>query len=89
MLLSVPLIWTTNYEIREDRAIYMKKNAAFIFAFLIVVIVRFALRAELSVLAPEARVTLFLALACGYIIPWRIISFLKFRKVYEQRTMLG
>lgn len=81
--LSIPLIWTTNYEIREDGQIYAKKNAAFIFAFLAVLAIRFFLRSHLNTIDPQTLAALFLLVAVSYVLPWRLISFLKFRKIYR------
>lgn len=84
-LLSIPLIWTTNYEIRSDQHIYAVRNKSFIITFLIVFIVRFLFRDYLKWLGPETEVALFMTVALGYILPWRIISFIKFRQLYKNR----
>ncbi|MEH7462280.1 CcdC protein domain-containing protein [Bacillus thuringiensis] len=84
-LLSVPLIWTTNYELRSDQHIYAVRNKSFIITFLIIFLVRFLLRDYLKFLGPETEVALFMTVALGYILPWRIISFIKFRQLYKSR----
>ena len=84
MVLSIPLIWTTNYEVREDNLIYAQKNWGFIVAFLGVLIIRFVLRQELVSIEPMGRLALFMMVAFGYLIPWRFVSFLKFRRVLNQ-----
>lgn len=58
-LLSIPLIWTTKYELRSDQYIYAVRNTSFIITFLIIFLVR--------------------------LLPWRIISFIKFRQLYKRR----
>jgi membrane protein CcdC involved in cytochrome C biogenesis len=83
IVLSIPLIWTTNYEIREDGQIYAKKNTAFILAFIAVLAIRFFLRSHLNSIDPQTLTALFLLVAVSYIVPWRVISFLKFRKIYR------
>jgi len=80
-LLSVPLIRTTNYELRSDQHIYAVKNKGFVIAFLVVFIIRFLLRDYLKWLGPETEGALFVTVAIGYVLPWRIVSFLKFRKL--------
>jgi membrane protein CcdC involved in cytochrome C biogenesis len=82
--MSIPLIWTTNYEIREDRQIYAKKNWGFVVAFVGIVLIRLVLRRELSGYDPQETMSLFLIAAFGYIIPWRVVSFIKFRRVASQ-----
>jgi membrane protein CcdC involved in cytochrome C biogenesis len=86
LLLSVPLIWTTNYELRSDQHIYAVKNISFIIAFLVILIIRFLFRDYLKWLGPETVGALFITIALGYILPWRIISFLKFRKLYKSQV---
>ncbi|RKP47366.1 cytochrome c biogenesis protein CcdC [Cohnella endophytica] len=85
IVLSLPLIWTTNYERREDQQIYAVKNMGFIASFLGVLIVRFALRSYIEGLSQEQMSALFMIVAYGYILPWRLVSYYKFRKIYAQK----
>jgi membrane protein CcdC involved in cytochrome C biogenesis len=88
--LSVPLIWTTNYEIRQDGQIYPQKNMGFITALISVIAIRFLLREYLAVIDPETQAALFMIVAIGYLIPWRVTSFMKFRTLYtQQKTALS
>lgn len=87
IVLSLPLIWTTNYELREDNQIYAKKNMGFIAAFLVVVAIRFALRSYLDDIDPQTLGALFMLVAFTYVLPWRIVSFIKFRKVAQLRSI--
>jgi membrane protein CcdC involved in cytochrome C biogenesis len=84
-LLSIPLIWTTNYEIREDQHIYAKKNTGFIIAFIAVVGIRMFMKNYLSDIEEETQTALFVVVAVGYIVPWRIVSYRKFRELHRQR----
>ncbi|GMX65775.1 cytochrome c biogenesis protein CcdC [Paenibacillus elgii] len=85
LILSVPMIMTTNYEFREDGQIYPKKSKAFIFALVGLIVIRLALRSYLSGLDPAELGMLFYLIAVAYIVPWRIVSFVKYRKVMAQR----
>lgn len=85
-VLSLPLIWTTDYEIREDGAIYTKKNLGFIIAFLMVLGIRFTLRAELDMLDASTKTALFMTVVLGYVIPWRVVSYWKYREVFKRLT---
>ncbi|MFC5699737.1 CcdC family protein [Cohnella faecalis] len=78
--LSIPLIWTTEYEVREDKQIYAKKNVGFIVAFVAVLAIRFALRSYLQMIDPQTLSALFMVVAFSYVLPWRIVSFVKFRR---------
>lgn len=87
IILSIPLIWLTDYEMREDRHIYVKKNMGFIFAFVAILAIRFFLRDYMNMLDPETKSALFMMVAFCYIIPWRVASYWKFRTVYQQRSL--
>lgn len=79
--LSLPLIWTTNFEVREDSLIYARKNWGFVVAFIGVVLIRLLLRQQLTNLDPQAKMALFMTVLSGYVIPWRVVSFIKFRRL--------
>jgi len=85
--LSIPLIWTTNYEVRGDNQVYAQRNRGFIVAFLAVLAIRFLLRSYLSDIDPDTLGALFITVAFSYALTWRISSFLKFRKVVRLRGM--
>jgi membrane protein CcdC involved in cytochrome C biogenesis len=80
-LLSIPLILTTGYERREDGSIFVKKSLAFIFLFLTLFAIRWTLRGIID-MDSDSRMKLFFITACAYLIPWKVLSFYKFRKVY-------
>ncbi|HWL25936.1 MAG TPA: CcdC protein domain-containing protein [Ureibacillus sp.] len=83
IILSIPLIYTTSYEVREDGKIYAKKSIGFVIALIAVFIIRrfvnsFMPHVDLLTLNALSIITLFV-----YIGLWRIISFTKFKKVYN------
>lgn len=88
-LLSLPLILTTNFERREDQQIYAVKNLGFFIAFIGVIIIRFLIRDHLNGMDSETVAALFMVLLIGYVIPWRVVSFLKFRRLYSSLTEAG
>lgn len=88
ILLSIPLIWTTNYELREDQHIYAKKNIGFIAAFIAIVMIRLFMRDYLGDVEQETEMALLMVVAVGYIVPWRIVSYKKFRDLHRQRREL-
>jgi len=81
-LLSLPLILTTNYERRDDQQIYTVKSMGFFVSFICVLAVRFILRNYLSGIDQETMYSLFMTVLIGYVVPWRIVSYLKYRKLY-------
>ncbi|WP_088072283.1 CcdC protein domain-containing protein [Gottfriedia luciferensis] len=88
-ILSIPLILTTNYELRSDHNIYATKNKSFFITFVIIFIIRFLLRDYLKWLGQETEAALFITVALGYILPWRIVSFLKFRRIHKKRNFIN
>ncbi|WP_337102877.1 CcdC protein domain-containing protein [Paenibacillus sp. YIM B09110] len=86
IVLSLPLIWTTNYEIRDDNQIYATKNMGFIIAFLAVLAIRFALRGYLDMVNASTLGALFMLVAFSYVLPWRVVSYMKYRKVAGLRA---
>lgn len=86
LLLAVPLVWTTNYEIRQDGQIYAQKNKTFFIALVAVLLIRIVLRQFISGLDSASLMMLFFTVAFSYVVPWRIASFVKFRKVKLTQT---
>ncbi|RAV21788.1 CcdC family protein [Paenibacillus contaminans] len=86
LLLSIPMIVTTNYEIREDGNIYAKRSKAFIAALAGLLVIRLALRNYIGGIDQATMLFLFFLLAVCYIVPWRIVSFVKYRSVLRMKT---
>lgn len=83
-VLSIPMILTTNYERREDGLIYPKKSMAFVVALIGLIVLRLGLRSYLSGLDPAELGMLFYLIAVAYVVPWRIASFIKFRRLHAE-----
>ncbi|MBG9836666.1 MULTISPECIES: CcdC family protein [Bacillus cereus group] len=86
ILFSVPLIVLTNYERRDDGNIYTKKSAAFLITFIALIILRYGSRQYIIDLDQQTIGLLFYVVAVSYIIPWRIASYIKFRKVWRRNS---
>jgi len=83
IILSAPLIYTTGYEIREDGKIYAKKSIGFVIALISVFIIRRLVNyslPDIDVLTLNALSIISLFVYVGL---WRIISYVKFKKVYN------
>ncbi|OIK04286.1 cobalamin biosynthesis protein CbiX [Bacillus sp. MUM 116] len=87
ILLSVPLMLTTNYEIRQDGHIYAQKNKSFFIALIAVVAIRIVLRQVIPGMDPASLSMLFFTVAFSYILPWRIVSFVKFKKIKQSQAI--
>lgn len=81
-ILSIPLILTTSYERRADGKIYVKKSWLFIIAFVFIFALRWTVRGFID-MDPDSRMMLFFISACGYLIPWKVSSFYKFRVIHS------
>ncbi|HDR6314611.1 TPA: cytochrome c biogenesis protein CcdC [Bacillus thuringiensis] len=86
VLFAVPLIVLTNYERRDDGNIYTKKSAAFLITFIALVFLRYGSRQYIIDLDQQTIGLLFYVIAVSYIIPWRIASYIKFRKVWRENS---
>lgn len=87
VLLSVPLMLTTNYEIRQDGQIYAQKNKTFFIALLAVLLIRIVLRQFFSGMNPANTALLFYTVGLSYVVPWRIVSIVKFRMVKQSQAL--
>lgn len=87
LLLAVPLMLTTNYEIRQDGQIFAQKNKTFFIALIAVVAIRIILRQFISGMDPASLVALFFTVACSYVVPWRLVSYVKFRKIKKSQAL--
>ncbi|MEK8131189.1 cytochrome c biogenesis protein CcdC [Paenibacillus filicis] len=83
-VLSIPMIMTTNYERREDGLVYPRKSKAFFIALVALIGLRLGLRSYLSELDPLELGMLFFLIAVAYVVPWRVASFIKYRKLYTE-----
>lgn len=85
-VLSLPLIWTTQYEVRSDNQIYAKRNMWFVVSFLAILAVRFVLRTSIQDIDSQTLSALFVTVAFCYVVPWRVVSYIKFRMVKSERV---
>lgn len=88
LLLSLPLIYTTGYEIREDGKIYAKKSIGFVIALISIFVIRrlvnyFLPGIDILTLNALSIISLFV-----YVGLWRTISYMKFRKVYNSQVVI-
>ena len=86
VLFAVPLIVLTNYERRDDGNIYTKKSAAFLITFIGLVVLRYGSRQYIVDLDQQTIGLLFYVVVVSYIIPWRIASYIKFKKVWWENS---
>lgn len=84
MLFSILLIKTSKFEIRENE-IYLKRSKAFIYILVGLLIVRIALKSILSTTIDFGELSgMFFLLAFSMIVPWRVVMYLDYKKLYRQ-----
>nr|WP_246040337.1 CcdC protein domain-containing protein [Ectobacillus funiculus] len=66
---------------------YAQKNNTFFIALIGVVVIRIVLRQFISGIDPASLTILFFTVACSYVVPWKIVSFIKFRKVKQLQAL--
>ncbi|WP_442600113.1 CcdC protein domain-containing protein [Neobacillus sp. D3-1R] len=85
LIMSIPLIVTTDYERRIDGKIYVKKSMLFVILFVLLFALRWTVRGLLD-MDSDTCMMLFFITACSYLLPWKLSSFYKFRKVYSSKS---
>ncbi|MED2737616.1 CcdC protein domain-containing protein [Bacillus toyonensis] len=82
---SALIIMLSDYEIREDGNIYAKKSWKFVVAFIIMLLLRYFIRQDITTVDQGTLSMLLFTFIICYIVPWRIACYIKFRKVLEQK----
>lgn len=81
LFLSIPLIVTSKFEIREN-AIYLKRSRAFIWILITLLVLRLSLHGYLEeFISLYQTAGLFFILAFGMLLPWRIAMLFQYKKV--------
>ncbi|MBO8162311.1 MAG: cytochrome c biogenesis protein CcdC [Brevibacillus sp.] len=86
MLLSVPLILSSKFEVIGDQ-VYLKRSKAFVGILLALVVIRLVVKAEVGdAFSPLQTAGLFFVLAFGMIVPWRLAMYVMYRQIARNRT---
>ncbi|WP_088832504.1 CcdC protein domain-containing protein [Paenibacillus tyrfis] len=83
LVISVPLIMTTNFEVRENGAAFIKRNKIVFVILIVVFALRFVFVGTVKVIDPSTLGFLCNLVTFGYVACWRIVSFIKFRNVLK------
>lgn len=86
ILVSLPLIFTTNYDLRSDGNIYTRRNRMFIFTFVGLIVVRVLGTMLLQHVDPTTSTFLMYVLLISYFVPWRVACLVKYQRVAAQGT---
>ncbi|MFX3635853.1 MAG: CcdC protein domain-containing protein [Candidatus Pristimantibacillus sp.] len=87
MMIALPLIFTTNFEVRDNGGTFIKRNKTIFILLMVIFVIRlifvgFFKGIEPSTLGFMSSLTTFSYVAC-----WRLVSFIKFRSVNGIRTI--
>lgn len=81
IILSIPLIMKTNFEVRDNGSTFIKRNKTVFVLLIVIFVLRFLAIATINSIDPSTLSFMCNLMTFGYIATWRIISFIKFRGV--------
>ncbi|EMT44965.1 CcdC family protein [Anoxybacillus flavithermus] len=83
-LFSILLIKTSSFEVRNND-IYLQRSKAFVFIFVILIVLRLALKTYLSRTIEYGELAgMFWILAFSMIVPWRIAMYVSYRRLQRE-----
>lgn len=85
MIVSIPLIVTTNFEVRDDGNTFIKRNKTVFVLLIVIFALRFLAIATIKSIDPSTLSFMCNLMTFGYIATWRIISFIKFKGVSSSK----
>ncbi len=85
IIVSIPLIVTTNFEVRDNGNTYIKRNKTVFVLLIVIFALRFLAIATINSINPSTLSFMCNLMTFGYIATWRIISFIKFRGVSSSK----
>ncbi|KRE82567.1 ccdc protein [Paenibacillus sp. Soil766] len=85
VIVSIPLILTTNFEVRENGNTFIKRNKTVFVLLIVIFALRFLAIATIHSIDPSTLSFMCNLMTFGYIATWRIISFIKFRGVSSSK----
>ncbi|MCY9670697.1 cytochrome c biogenesis protein CcdC [Paenibacillus alginolyticus] len=89
MIVSIPLILTTNFEVRDNGNTFIKRNKTVFVLLIVIFALRFLAIATIKSIVPSTLSFMCNLITFGYIATWRIISFIKFRSVSSKQAVLN
>ncbi len=83
LVFSIPLIRTTNFEVRENGAAFIQRNKTVFVILIVVFALRFVFVANVKLIDPSTLGFLCNLVTLSYVACWRIVSFVKFRSALK------
>ncbi|WP_412094635.1 CcdC protein domain-containing protein [Bacillus atrophaeus] len=84
VIFSIPMILTTNFEIRHHKNIYTKPNKAFFLSLFVLLVIRLLLSLYIKGIPTYSLSFLFFLVAFTYLLIWRFATFIKYRMLLNQ-----
>jgi membrane protein CcdC involved in cytochrome C biogenesis len=85
LLFAWPLIRTSRFETGKDGQVYLKRSKAFILILFALLIIRLWAHEYIEqFITLEQTAGVFFTLAFGMLFPWRIMMYLKYKKLKEE-----
>ncbi|MZQ85846.1 DUF1453 family protein [Paenibacillus sp. 5J-6] len=88
MVVSIPLILTTNFEVRDNGSTFIKRNKTVFVLLIVIFVLRFLVVATIKSIDPSTLSFMCNLVTFGYISTWRITSYLKFRGVSSSKQAM-
>lgn len=88
MVVSIPLILTTNFEVRDNGSTFIKRNKTVFVLLIVIFALRFLVVATIKSIDPSTLSFMCNLVTFGYIATWRITSYLKFRGVSSSKQAM-
>jgi membrane protein CcdC involved in cytochrome C biogenesis len=85
IIISIPLIVTTNFEVRDNGSTFIKRNKTVIVLLIMIFALRFLAIGTIHAIDPSTLSFMCNLMTFGYIATWRIVSFIKFRGVSSSK----
>lgn len=86
MIISIPLIVTTNFEVRDNGDTFIKRNKTVFVLLISIFALRFIAIATIHAIEPSTLSFMCNLVTFGYIATWRITSFIKLRMVSSSKS---
>lgn len=88
IMVSIPLIVTTNFEVRDHGNTFIKRNKIVFVLLIVIFALRFIAIATIHSIDPSTLSFMCNLITFGYIATWRIVSFIKFRGVSSSKEVV-
>ncbi|NEW04756.1 DUF1453 family protein [Paenibacillus sp. SYP-B3998] len=87
LVISVPLILTTNFEIRGNGELFIKRSRIVFVLLIVIFALRFVFVANYKLIDPSTLGFMCNLITLSYVTVWRLVSFMKFRSLIHHKSL--